>query len=437
MKRLFATILTAALLLSLCACTTAPAATTGVQATEPTPAESQTTAPTPSETQSTAPETQPTEPATQPTEPETQPTEPAPTEPLAPTQEELDAMWEYAHIISTLNSYVANGYIYYSIYDENGEIVQTLRDQEALDYCYQQLASMECIDRWIGTEFTEGINWRDEVPVWDRVGALNGFTVLRDLKLRQDFVIVKQDGTTESGTESAWEYDTTGRLVSIDGVRNMFEVVQTVPSFPGNFTVYFSFHDDGTYSQILYGSNAYATAIPTYDADGNIVSLAITSRDDSTVVTYTYSGGLVTKISWEEYGYPFDIEYTYDENGNVIRSVYTEYTDTDQLKNNIHIHHRLIFDYVYSGDQLVSATCLEENWSWEWDENFNYVFFVELRTTDTYSFAYDDQGRLSDIDITYGNSIWAHGDKEGTLCREPEYKSKHIDLIYGNYYFYG
>lgn len=415
MKKIVTLILAMVMLLSLCACgndvpaTTAP--TTGAAPVQTSP---NTTASTPT----------------------TKPTEPPVTEPKEPTQEEMDAMWEYAHIAVALEEYLANGYIFYSVYDDDGNVVQSLRDQEALDYCYQQLAAMEGLDRWLGTEFSEGIHWHDVTPSWDRVGVLSKFRVLPDRKLRQDYVLTKKDGTTEKDTESSWEYDADGNLIAIDGIRDMFETVQSVPVFPGNFTVYFSYHADGSWSQILYGSNGYATGTPTYDASGNIISISMVSRDDSCTVQYTYSGNLVTKIEWTEYGNPVKIEYTYDGSGNVTQSVYTEYTGTDNMGNNLYPRQRIIFDYTYNGSQLSGATRTEEISNWDWDENNNYVFFVELRTVDTYSFSYDEMGRLSTIDITYGDSIWAHGDKAGTLCREAEYLSKQIMLVYGGYYFY-
>lgn len=416
MKKLVMFMLVMAILLGLCACTEkAPytsVPTTGSPSVETPP----TTAAKPTET--------------------TQPTQPPVTQPLEPTPEDTHDMWEYAHIVSALKNYLDTGYIFYSIYDENGESVANLNGQAALQYCYEQLVEMENIDRWIGTEYTDGINWRDEVPEWDRLGFVNGFHVLSDLKLQQNYVLTKKDGSTESGTESSWSYDSNGALVSIDGIQNMFETIQSVPVFPGNFTVYFSYNDNAAYSQILYGSNTYATAIPTYDASGKINSMAVSSRDDSCVVEYSYSGDLLTKISWTEYGYPVEIEYTYGGDGNVITSVYTEYTGTDNLGNNQYPHQRIIFEYTYNGSQLVSATRTTENWSWEWDEAQNYEFFVELETTDNYNFTSDDRGRLSTIAITYGDSVWAHGDNKGTVCRKAEYQSKHIQMVYGGYYFY-
>ena len=408
MKRFLCLLLATLLLLSLAACG------------EDTPATN------PTSTNSTTPDTTESVPGTEAPEPTV-------TEPNEPTAAEMKAIQEYARIVVTLKEYLTNGYIVYSIYDADGNVQRTLNGQEALDYCYQQLLAMESLDRWLGTEFSKDIQWHDTTPSWDRMAAVGGFKVLSGYKLRQDYVLTKKGGSTQTGTESSWTYDQNGVLLSVDGIRDMFETVQTLPVFPGNFTVDFEFGSDGKWSKLLYGN--YATGTPTYDASGKITGIAVSSRDDSCVVNYTYSGSLLTKIAWTEYNMPVEIEYTYDGNGNVIQSVYTKYTGTDNLGSNLYPHQRITFAYTYNGTQLVSATRTEEISSWDWDANMNFVFFVSLQTVDSYKFAYET-GRLVSVDITYGDTYYMYGSAAGTSCRTPEYQSKHIDIVYGNYYFY-
>ena len=417
MKKIVTLLLALSLVLCLCACG------------EDTPT---TAAPiSPTQKPTTAPTTGPTS-----TEPQqTVTTQPAPTEPKEPTEADIADMWEFAHIYATLKNYMDYGFISHTVYDANENPVETYSGQEALQYCYDKLAAMGNIDRWMGTEYTNGINWRDQEPVWDRLGALSGFSMVSDVKLRQDYKLTKKDSSEEVGTESAWEYDAEGKLLAIDGIAHVYELIQTVPVFPGNFTVYFQYSADGTWSQIDYGSNQYAIAIPVYNGN-RLERMDITGREGPWTVNYSYSGNLLTKIEWEEYGYPFSIEYEYDGSGNVVKSIYTEHTGTDNLGNNVHIHYRVITEYTYNGNQLVSATSTEENWSWDWDTNGDYIFFSELETVHTYSYGYNSQGQLASVDITYGDSYWVHGDKAGTLCRQAEYASKHIDIIYGNYFFY-
>lgn len=245
----------------------------------------------------------------------------------------------------------------------------------------------------------------------EAAAALAKFTIVPQMYMGAKYATVDNMGNESSN--STWEtfkYNELGQLIYAYSADELFEVY-------GETSYLNFFYDDaGKVTEVKVGSNLESSVskvmIPTYDENGNMVSLAVTDNYGSYTYTYTYdeagrrTSAIINKNAdgstdnWSYYAYT----YTYDDAGRLVEKVQKNYS----------YYYTTTYTYDANGF-LIQETLVEtyENWNGE----MQYV------DTNTYTYTNDAQGRRISAERTSDESSF-------------NYKSYTITYSYEDLYFY-
>lgn len=336
-------------------------------------------------------------------------------QPERPTEEEANLLRVYGDMVYALNNYVEYGstsfYVGEKFYDNN----------EALKYISEQLAAMESIDKWLQKEGFAA-EWFGQEINCDRQGILAGFSKVEDVLLEQVTTTTDNMGNVATYTDGQWEYDTQGRVVRVPGMNSLVTPSKDYWNWGCPLTVVYS--EDGRISQLkkAWMDSVDLLADPVYDDAGNLVTLNIKTNNGEWQDTYVYdSQGRVIEYHRPRDSYSLQDDfrryyYTYDDAGRVSRQV---------------IKYREGFDYEKTTTYIYDDAGNLSGISWEEIQSSNGQTWSHVTREDQIQSVYDGQGRLVSFTYTPGATM----SEEGVVSK-PDYTTRVVENIYGDYYFY-
>lgn len=308
-----------------------------------------------------------------------------------PTDEELKLIMQYNSICSYLQGGEEN--MHYGVYVQ--ETSDTLRDQEALRFCYETLEKLEAVDKWIGTvhAYQGGLS---------RQELMDKFTMVKDVPLWIERTGLDQMGNTFENQQGLWEYYENGLI-------RRYEDNHPIQHLNNSRYYEWIYDEDGKLVKKEYRSsdNKLESLITYFYDDQNRISKEVfKSNSGETEYLYSYDDkGNLARITWSEYDY---IAYTYDDAGNLIREEkHRSYDDPS------------IMTYTYDAQgKLVSGV-------------YKYYYYPGT-VEDQYEYTCDDKGRVLSWKITFGDKK----NQAGETVSKPETVYVVDTIVYGNYYFY-
>ena len=360
--------------------------------------------------------------------------------PSEPTQEEQDMLWEYYRILCSLNNYLENGYI--STYDQ--ETDTSYSGSGALEYYYNRLLGMEAIDKWVGTEYVSPDRFSEEIN-WDRKAVLEGFVILKDMKLSENWSKTDNMGNVSTDNHTPWTYDETGVLIRQGSEYYLYVDRITYSNYNSEFQL--EYDDSGRLIQKKYGSGDTVNALETftYDAAGCLTNIHI--RDNYGEYDYACTcddAGRLIQIAWSEGSYDYTITDTYDDAGHLVKEEKTRYSYYDfSEKDGKSISETWTFEYVYDGNKLTTGTYTDRDWARDTEWNGSKTVITDnypyLEQQNRYDYTCDDAGRVISCSVTPGNKVCVHscyGYEVGDIDGTPSYTNVTIETVYGDYYIY-
>ena len=402
MKKLLAAILALIMVFSLCACEKDDSAK---------PNQDPTTAPSESANPS-----KPADPS--------DPSEPGePSVPSEPTDEEWTVLEAYFDAVFDL---------------EGPRSEDTLNNSDAVEALYKKLLTldMSVIEKYRATEYVDEVGGRigaSNLTVnWDYASVLAGFTMLEDVLVKETITRIDNLSNEDTCTRPYCKYDTEGNLVEGGHDELVYTLYALDPLDPGQrykleqYVPEYVYDDTGRVSQIKYRQNEQVVYLvtATYDEAGNKVQDTIKSNTAEEKILYEYdSNNRVISVRWSDWynwgSHSFELDYTYDDNGNVASIFSTLYSYGYLFTNP---YEGDMVEYVYdTNGKVISAT---HTW---------YDYSLNLERQDQYAFTYDDQGRIHTMSVNYGDTYWTIGN---TIRKSPEYPICNVEYIYGTYYIY-
>lgn len=343
--------------------------------------------------------------------------------PGSPNAAEEKMLQQYRSIVEFLENYD----LYDSIndmvteYGQGDEQDKIYTGTMAFQFCYQKLQEMEEVDQWI--DYCKN-NYSAEYS-WDRLEYLRRFTVNEDVLLYQ----LCYGGNEELRFQKAYDhyYDSQGRRFYTEvGTELDFTMIEYIPPELADARYYIlSYDKTGRVSRI--DCNGYIF-FPVYNDAGRMVSMTAQYRNDVCEILYTYDdAGRLSRVESPDYvtgrGKQL-LEYTYDTDGKLLSKKQAFYSDVG-FDGTLDLRRGEITEYVYNeSGLLIAGTYTEQNW------DHLYV------NQDTYTFTYDAQGRLLQMDIVYGATCYMAGEKQGQLVNEPAFRYGRVEYIYGDYAYY-
>ena len=379
-----------------------------------------------------------------------EPEDPGQTDSPNPTEEERYQLQQYFEIVDSLYWYEQGSGLNVTEYDENGVFVRSHREQSALRFCMQKLQELTIADSW--TEWLqEYYNYGCDYN-WDRLELLGRFSMVEDVMLVQKWTRVDNLGNYSAST-AYWTYWEDGRTAyRNDRTDDAFALIKSEDPMGrcSDKTCYYTYDDNGCVTEIRVGSadHTYYLVTLSYDADGNKVNEHFKSSSDEWDITYAYDAQnrliQVEHPSYAGSSAVITITYTYDASGNMVQEevICSYYSETYQTEMT---SYKYITDYTYdaSGD-LESGVCTYQNWSYtsssecidgEWVDTVTQ--YVYRQTQDLYDFTCDEQGRPLTLVVTHGDEYCMTGDNAGQVSSPSSYVSTTYEFTYGDYLFYG
>lgn len=366
-----------------------------------------------------------------------------------PTEEDLAAIGYYEKAINALDRYAETGglaFIYADFGMESKE--EYVNGQKALAEYYQLLTNLENVDQWVGTQYITNTDIN-----WDRQAVLDSFVVVEGVFVDgtytekrpeseptitslADKIQYNQDGTVASFAHAiyqediwevpyaptiytrdagaAWtpEYDEAGRIVKLVN----------------------SSRDTATGELVIKATRSF-----TYDAEGKRIQENLKTQYWDIDYMYSYDdAGRLVQLSWNEDPQKnLTIDYTYDETGKLIRTV--EKVPQRDSDGNFTILSETTCEYTYDDSGLLvgRSECgvhMEQGVSGLKDSQYP-GWAVSWERTDLYSYTYDAMGRLQTKTKTYGDTYDYLG--EGAGEAEPySIETETYEYVFGDYYFY-
>lgn len=328
-----------------------------------------------------------------------------------PSEEIKSMMSSYEVIAAKLKGY-ANGEEIYSYVDDH-EVV----GGAALSHLYQRLTDMEELDAWYGSEWMPK---DDPDTEWDRQKLLAGFSVQKDLLLKQSCVITTQTEDTETFDNAyVWEYNPDGTVAKVSFVdmlyTNLYPFWLDIPAHL-------------LYTQNRSGKDYFESICSisfVYDENGKLTKVkrhATTEEQTRDLINLERdaSGKLVGANSVDEDGDKKNYTFTYDAQGRLICEESTEawsptvsYTYNEKGQLLLAEGGNLSYKYTYdAGGKLTKV---------EYSNTKNKM--VEV------TFTYDDQGRPATTTYSEGYFSLNHGQ---TL----DFSKVEFQYVYGDYCTY-
>ena len=360
------------------------------------------------------------------------------TEPVAePTEEESEALEEYICTVSNLKTDAA-------ALPENPEPYQLEYIQ---DHCHR-LMEYAYATKWAKTERAAYLVSRysgydvpfDPATDWDPEAVLAQFNVVKDVALYRT-----EKRADNLGNESmpykdvVWHYNAAGNTTYITNEDQiLFSLADCIDGVEFSQGVR-EYDKNGRLSKITSysGDTIDRIATYTYNEKGQLVNLTIRENTQTYEITgFTYDEkDRLTRVDWSLYSYdvPHAIIYTYNDDNTVAMVEHIDYVTNDNDER--FIKHREAMEYTYKNGVAVSGTYCNQNYS-EWINMKIGVTstWVSYEDVDTYTFSYDNAGRLVEEVVTHGGR--KSYNKEGALTNEsvPSTAITTYTTVYGDYY---
>ena len=351
-----------------------------------------------------------------------------------PSPAEYEAINRYAEIVKELSECEDASDVHYTL-DGWG-----YSGSKALELYYQELMSLDSIDKWVGTIWTE-----DPSVNWNRQEILDRFVIVKDVALGESYTV-----TNSSGAKSikknyfSWEYQPNGAVSCMKWA--LYDEEDGYPIFVfdpldydplqiiSEYTDYakLSYDENGRISQISIIGDVdddddswydpvkaqYALLLPAYDSNGNMTGAQVVTYsggNDSITCTYDNNHRL-TKIEDND----FVFTYSYDSSGNMVNMEYAVYTRRDGEHSVIvELYTEKTAAYTYdSENRLVSASITEA--------------LDRGKRITTYTYSHDESGRPLRATISYGNIL----SEDGELAGLSKISEIEVTRTYGDFYCY-
>ena len=371
------------------------------------------------------------------------------TEPPRPTEDEWTVLRRYRELTNELLYFVENGSV--SLYDDEDNY---LDGSAALGYILSQLQNFDTavIDKWVGTQYTttDYIFDRNGNEVnWDIASYLAGFSKLDNVLLEQKRSTLDNMENLSTGSSVEYFYNADGTVQRIYNEDYAFELIETNP-WEMSGTREYTYDETGKVTKIRYMSGETVNYIVTltYDDNGNVINEHIKQNSGEVDITYEYDDqNRVVKIEHPEYignSTIITYNYTYDENGNVIKEEKISHNPQYYIYETYHdmVDSKYIREFVYDDNGvLISGSNKYENWEWRSEYHsdtgsWTVIPYIYREQLDQYSFTADSQGRIQTVVVTYGDEVYVSGDNAGQVYDSPNYVSRTFEFVYGDYYFY-
>lgn len=266
---------------------------------------------------------------------------------------------------------------------------------------------------YVYSEFSRVIDYKDAA------GYIGRFTVLSQQLNRIGYTYTDALGNTTDNSIAYYYYQPDGSydyLYPYSSFTGMYMVLDD-PLRPHGLELssthqayYFDYNDDGTVSQINVksGSTLYRQCTLVYDADGRVATVNSLSSSGTEMVyqlEYDAAGRLVKVSRTGVDTNPMVVTYSYNEDGTLAKMVKTEsssyiYTLTYGYTDGVRTTARYTYEYknTYSG---------------------NVTRYDDYE----YAYSYDENGRLTGINMHVNESSSSYHDRT-------------IYFVYGDLYFY-
>lgn len=214
-------------------------------------------------------------------------------------------------------------------------------------------------------------------------------------------------GNKDDGYLSRYSYDNNGKVIYASGsdIREQL----CISSSYAYGDVYFEYDEAGVLSQILIGystTDLNARCTPSYDANGNMVSLLIKTNSGETTATYTYDdqNRLIQAIGPYTYsGEPQTITYTYDAAGQLVQMT-KSWTDWFVYEE--------VTAYTYANGCLKEAVVTYTQTS---------EYSDPTTITSTYTYTCDAEGRPLTVSYTTDDPYYSYASQVRTYIYENLY----------------
>lgn len=316
------------------------------------------------------------------------------------------------------------------------EAGHTMYGQEALQYCYEKLQQMECLDKWL----EQGYGNKNVTS--DRLALLGRFARLPDMLLSATATTEDQKGSIDMKSATYWHYNADGRLIlySPSSCGGAYGELYDRYGYDG-YDYEISYNEQNRISSIQIkhptSGAVHCLITPSYDANGRKTSEEI--RTKSGTVTYTYSydakGRLIRIEMPGGFNYSKTLaSYSYDGSGKIKQTVLAYFVyngdNPDRMCKSV------TTDYTWKGGSCY-ATVTNTTWYNEssiFDSSgkiTGYNYAVASEAVDILTYEYKD-GKVVRQITEYGATVYT----DGSATQQPYAVCKTVELLYGDYYSY-
>lgn len=360
-----------------------------------------------------------------------------------PTGEEKNVLCNYVNEVSYLNEIVAK--LKEAPYYNTDGIQKHRAKLLELD--------LDTVRRWAGTQWAEWAYEQSYEPEnfrfpedFDCDAVMARFVKVEDVKL--SYIKTATDflgNVSTPSEETVWRYFADGTVSQVD---TEFNACRFAIESEDMMTSAFDYHGctenlreydaDGKLTKITYyhtyqhSSNVALVRLFAYDAAGKLTTQTAKTNNEERVYHYSYdTQDRLTKVKTVFdaglYTNTYEILYTYDANGNLMKEEMTIYKDNERTH---FISACRIMEYVYEASgKLVSGTYTEQRWA----SNIAQGNFLELQSVDQYTFELDAQGRVVKEIVIPGAFMWVQRNEEYLPA---QYAQIVYETVYGDYYVY-
>lgn len=355
-----------------------------------------------------------------------------------PTAEDWEAIDKYRVIMRALKEYTETGYIYIEYADlgiNNEE--ETASGMDALTLCYEQLETLDAVDKWVGSEY---INQEDS-----RQNYLNRFTVVEDVLLKRECVTKDHLGNESYFDTKQWQYNPDGTVHRVPFESGMGSpalwigrmLTSQIETNPGQVLTYIDpvlvYDENGQVEEIQYKTDEgviEAARFFTY-AENRVTGEKILYADGrEEAVAYSYdSNGLLAQMVYTtgnpRHRFRSVYSYSYNDQGQMVQETISQEKEDYDNEGTYAPYATTVLEYTYDAKGLpVRAVNTDTKNSWD-------TFEVK---TDSWNYTYDEEGRLLAVDISCGNWYW--GETGEPTGETNYYAGARHTYQYGNYYIY-
>lgn len=367
----------------------------------------------------------------------------APTMPKTPNDHDMQVLQQYVDIIRFL--YTREGPNHDWVHID----FQGYYDQGALNACRNWLLEHTEVDQW--EDFIQGY-WGTDCD-WNRNAALELFTCLEDVPIREDETKYNESDPAENRYAfefSEYGYDTAGRLTRRTNTNTIWTLIDydAADNLDNACLIY---DEHGVLAQIdntrYLDESRTSIRKAIYDDRGRLAGFDWESDGMTARIEYSYDDlGRIIQVSSPAYPGAVDytvVTYTYDAYGNMIREEKRLHNaalgSTDE---GVPVRRLLVTEYSYDENGVLLAG-EQTDQIWDYGSYFDYItkqyeygYYLQFERIDIYSFAHDDMGRLKTILIQNGDTYYMNGEYGGQISSDAMSDYRLIKVIYGRYWFF-